>query len=72
MLLQLMFAPGTNIKKAASVVSTLASRGDLRAHNYAWLDKTQYEHEVSPLQRFLVDASVSGGGGPASLLWRAV
>ena len=59
--LQLMFAPGTNIKKAAAVVSTLAGRSNLRAQNYVWQDKTQYEHEVSPLQRFLVDASVSGG-----------
>ena len=59
--MQILFAPGTNVKRAATALAGVQSRGDLRGHNLVWQDKTQYEHEVNPLQRFLVDASLSGG-----------
>ena len=33
----------------------------LRELGLTWLETSLYEHEVSLLQRFLVDASLSGG-----------
>lgn len=58
---QIQFKPGTSIKKAAAAISAIVSKNGLRARNILWQDKAQYEHEVNILQRFLVDASVSGG-----------
>jgi hypothetical protein len=65
--MQLLFAPGTNMKRMATAVAAVAARGDLRGSNLIWQDKTQYEHEVNPLQRFLVDASLSGGARALAL-----
>ena len=48
------------MKKAAAAVHKLASGNELKGH-LTWTARTQYEHEVASLQRFLVDASVSGG-----------
>ena len=49
------------MKRAASALHKLASGNELKGH-LTWTDRNQYEHEVASLQRFLVDASVSGGG----------
>ncbi|KAK9810365.1 hypothetical protein WJX72_009511 [[Myrmecia] bisecta] len=59
--LKLMLCPGGNAKKTAAHVANVAKKGQLRAQGFNWRDTTQYEHEVNPLQRFLVDASISGG-----------
>ena len=58
---QFYFKPGTNVKKAAASISSIANKNALRPHNLLWQDKAQFEHEVGLLQRFLVDAPVSGG-----------
>ncbi len=60
---QLSFQPGASVKKAAAAVHKLASGNELKGH-LTWAARTQYEHEVASLQRFLVDASVSGGESP--------
>ncbi|KAK9916419.1 hypothetical protein WJX75_002409 [Coccomyxa subellipsoidea] len=59
--IQFFFKPGTNVKKAAASISSIANKNALRPHNLLWQDKAQFEHEVGLLQRFLVDAPVSGG-----------
>ena len=58
--LQITLKPGASVKRAASAVHKLASGNELKGH-LTWTDRNQYEHEVASLQRFLVDASVSGG-----------
>lgn len=58
--MQLSFQPGASVKRAAAAVHKLASGNELKGH-LTWAARTQYEHEVASLQRFLVDASVSGG-----------
>jgi hypothetical protein len=63
---QFYFKPGTNVKKAAASISSIANKNALRPHNLLWQDKAQFEHEVGLLQRFLVDAPVSGGVVAAS------
>lgn len=57
------------MKRAASALHKLASGNELKGH-LTWTDRNQYEHEVASLQRFLVDASVSGGGLQTSLTHR--
>ena len=59
---QFTLKPGTSVKKAAAAVHKAASGNELRGH-LSWRAGAcvQYEHEVASLQRFLVDASVSGG-----------
>ncbi len=59
--MQFHFRTGANVKKAAASIATLAAKDRLRPHNFLWQDKAQFEHEVSLLQRFLVDAPISGG-----------
>ena len=59
--LQITLKPGASVKRAASALHKLASGNELKGH-LTWTDRNQYEHEVASLQRFLVDASVSGGG----------
>ena len=58
--MQISFKPGTSVKKAAAAVHKMASGNELKGH-LTWSARTQFEHEVASLQRFLVDASVSGG-----------
>ena len=57
---QISLQPGASVKRAAAAVHKLASGNELKGH-LTWAARTQYEHEVASLQRFLVDASVSGG-----------
>jgi hypothetical protein len=64
---QFCLKPGANIRKAAGQVASLAGKNGLRAHGIVWQDKAQFEHDVNALQRFLVDASLSGGTHPAPL-----
>ena len=59
-MLQVTLKPGASVKRAASALHKLASGNELKGH-LTWTDRNQYEHEVNSLQRFLVDASVSGG-----------
>ena len=60
--MQFTFKPGTSVKRAAAAVHKLASGNELRGHlTWGAGASVQYEHEVASLQRFLVDASVSGG-----------
>ena len=66
-MLQLSFQPGASVKKAASTVAKLAGGNELMGH-LTWTARTQYEHEVASLQRFLVDASVSGGMPQSSFI----
>ena len=65
--MQLSFQPGASMKRAAAAIHKLASGNELKAH-LTWSARTQFEHEVASLQRFLVDASVSGGDPPQALL----
>ena len=58
--LQITLKPGASVKRTASALHKLASGNELKGH-LTWTDRNQYEHEVNSLQRFLVDASVSGG-----------
>ena len=67
--LQITLKPGASVKRAASALHKLASGNELKGH-LTWTDRNQYEHEVASLQRFLVDASVSGGRLQTSLTRR--
>ena len=60
-MLQVVLAPGMNVKKAAGAVRQALQKDGLRQQGYSWIDTEQYEHEVNVLQRFLVDTSISGG-----------
>lgn len=59
--MQVVLAPGTNVKKVAGAVKQALQKDSLRQQGFTWLDVEQYEHEVNLLQRFLVDTAVSGG-----------
>lgn len=62
--LKLLLPQGQAPRKVAAILQKLFAQGTLRHDGgLVWRDAAQYEHEVALLQRFLVDASISGGGG---------
>ncbi|KAK9805765.1 hypothetical protein WJX73_007272 [Symbiochloris irregularis] len=57
--LKLSFQRGANMRKAAGIVQKAALSACSRP--WLWTDTSLHEHEVSLLQRFLTDTSLSGG-----------
>jgi len=60
--LKMVLAPGGNVRRAGTqILKAITNRPGLRNQGFVWRDQTVYEHEVSPLQRFLADLPCSGG-----------
>ena len=66
--LQATLKPGTSVKRVASPVSKWIESKHTGQSAWTFHDTELYEHEVNPLQRFLVDSSISGGKLLAALL----
>lgn len=59
--LELTLNPSGNARKAGTAIQKLIAGRTLQSEGLVWRDKTGYEYEVGPLQRFLADAPLSGG-----------
>lgn len=60
--LKLVLKPGGNARRAGTqVLKTITNKPGLRFHGFVWRDQVLYEHEVSPLQRFLADVPLFSG-----------
>ena len=68
--LQATLRQGTSVKRVASPVSKWIESRHTGQSAWTFHDTELYEHEVNPLQRFLVDSSISGGKrSPVECLW---
>ena len=59
--LQAALRPGTSVKRVAGPVSKWIDSRHTGQSAWTFHDTELYEHEINPLQRFLVDSSISGG-----------